>query len=282
MRGSGEVAHGGPQEAVPTYRQLLDRCESAYNARDWDTFRTVFAPDVRGVDRRGHGWGTLKGIDTFVENVGAAHALAPDRHMHTDLLTAGRGGGVARLLTRGHLEAGGGEFEIEMFVVSRIEDGVTVHFEYFDDASFAEALARFEESVAQTEPERVFARLSRCVRQRDWNAIADCYTEDYESIDRRPFGWEPMHSREAMVEVFRTWDAVAPDVEFHFETLAGDDEFILGRGGAYGHVPESGGALELVLLSVGTIRNGRVAREERFDANDEVAAFARLRELMSD
>jgi ketosteroid isomerase-like protein len=267
---------------VRTYRQFLDRCVSAYNARDWDAFRALFAPDVRGIDRRGYGWGTVEGVDAFVNVVGIALALAPDLHMHADLLAAGSGGGVARFLTRGHLEAGGGETEGEMFVVSRTEGGVVDHFEYFDEASFGEALARFEEFVARTDPERVFARQSRLVTASDWDSLADCFTEDYESVDSRPFGWEPMHGREAVVDFFRSWEAVLPDGgELRFETIAGDDDYVAGRCTAHGHLPESGGPVELEMLIVATVRDGRIANEELFDASDEATAIARLRTLMN-
>ena len=74
--------------------------------------RDVFAPDVRFVDRRLIGWGELEGVDTWLELVSGAVALAPDLHVDATALAIGSRGLVFRSLTRGHLEAGGGEVEI--------------------------------------------------------------------------------------------------------------------------------------------------------------------------
>ena len=135
--------------------------------------------------------------------------------------------------------------------------------------------------MAETAPERVFGRLAEVVNARDWDGVADCYTEDYESIDLRPFGWEPMKGREAVVEFFRSWIEVLPDVVLRFETLvAGDDCHAVLRGIGCGHVPEGGGPIEADVLLVATIRDGRIAREERFDVSDEETALACFRDLM--
>ena len=133
-----------------------------------------------------------------------------------------------------------------------------------------------------TEPERVYARLCRAVNAHDLDAIADCLAEDYNALDHRVLGWETM-GREAVVDVYRSWLDVVPDMEVTFEWLGGDDDHIALRWNGQGHAAADvgGGAAEYRLILVATIRDGRIAYTERFDLDDEGAALARLAELQS-
>ena len=137
-------------------------------------------------------------------------------------------------------------------------------------------------SVGATEPERVYARLCRGVNERDWQAVADCFAEDYNAVDHRLLGWEPM-GREAVVDVYRSWAETVPDMQVAFERLGGDDAHIAMRVSGHGRAAADmgGGALEYRLCQVATIRHGRIASTERFDVDDEGAALARLSELQS-
>ena len=82
-----------------------------------------------------------------------------------------------------------------------------------------------------------------------------------------------------MVEIFRSWVELVPDIEPRFETLAGDEERIVVRFGGYGHAADGGGPLEYVTLDVATIRDGRQVRAELFDAADVQGARCTAREL---
>ena len=131
--------------------------------------RDIYAPALRILDRRLVGWGALDGRDALVDFARGGTDLAPDLRVEIELLALGRRAGVHRQLARGHLEEGGGELEIEMVVLTLSQDGQGTHIELFDAAADDAALARFEEIGAQTDPERLTARVVRLVNARDWD-----------------------------------------------------------------------------------------------------------------
>ena len=95
-------------------RELMDRFVSVYNGRDFDALREILSPDLRILDHRPVGWGALEGRETFIEMLGAAIELAPDAHISAEPLALGTRAIVGRLPLRGHLAAGGGEFELPL------------------------------------------------------------------------------------------------------------------------------------------------------------------------
>jgi ketosteroid isomerase-like protein len=260
-------------------RELIDRFVAAYNARDWDGLRALYAPDLRFEDHRLMGWGALEGIEPLIQRAKGGVELAPDVRMEVEVLALGSRALVARMLSRGHLEAGGGEVEVEIVSFSLVEHGRATHLEFFDGTDVGAALARFEDLGARIEPERLYARVSRLLLARDWGALGDCFAEDFESVEHRALGWEPIRGREGVVELYRSWVGVAPDAETRFEALAGDAKHLVVRVGGHGHAAEGGGLMEYVITVVSTIRDGRIARSEYFDPGEESAALARLEEL---
>jgi hypothetical protein len=136
-------------------------------------------------------------------------------------------------------------------------------------------------SDAATKPERIYARFCRAVNARDWEAVRDCFADDYESCDHRMLGYEPARDPEEVVSFFRSWEEAAPDGQAWFEWLGGDDEHVVVRFGGHGHAADElgGGALEIVIVIVATVRDGRIRRTEYFEDGDEAAAFAHLAAL---
>ena len=195
-----------------TSRGIHERFVAGYNQRDWDALRELFAPDVRYVDRRLVGWGSLEGPDAYLKLLQGGVELARDGRLVGEPLALGLRAGVARYKGRGHLEAGGGEFELEYVSLSLVENGLVTYVEIFDGADTGAALERFEEIGAQSEPERLVARVCRLVDARDWGGLADCYADDYELVDRRALGWEPLSGPDAIVGMFRSWTEMAPDL----------------------------------------------------------------------
>ena len=106
--------------------------------------------------------------------------------------------------------------------------------------------------------------------------------EDYNAVDHRVLGWEPM-GPEAVVDVYRSWVEAVPDMGVAFEWLGGDDDHIAMRWTGHGHAAAEmgGGAAEFRLIIVATVRHGGIALTERFDHDDEGAALARLAERQS-
>ena len=115
-----------------TSRELHERFVAGYNERDWDALRELFAPDVRFVDRRLVGWGELEGPDTYVELLQGGVALARDVRLDRRAAGARPARRGRPLSGRGHLEAGGGEFELEYVSLSLVEDGLVTYVEVFD------------------------------------------------------------------------------------------------------------------------------------------------------
>jgi ketosteroid isomerase-like protein len=136
-------------------------------------------------------------------------------------------------------------------------------------------------SDAATEPERVYARLLGAFNTRDWVAVSDCLAEDYESVDHRSLGWEPARGPEAVVGFFRSWVEAAPNIEGRVEWLSGDDEHGVLRLSGFGHAADEmgGGAFEVGVVSLVTIRDGRVARADHYAVGDEALVLAHLAEL---
>ena len=269
-------------EVPITPRRLGEDMHAAVNARNWDALRSVFSLDFRLVDRRLIGWGELHGQDAYVNVVKSAVELSSDFHLEREPLVLGTRANVVRILAHGHANDGGGEWEIESLSVALIEHRLFSYFELFDGSNVDEALARFEEIGAQTEPERVVTRLCRSVNSRDWDAIEDVYTEDFESIDHRALGWEPMRGGRAIADFFRSWVDVVPDIELRFTVLAGDEEHAVVQFVGWGHAAEGGGEMEYLTLNAMSFRDGRCRRVERFEADDEALALARFEELRAE
>ena len=220
----------------------MNRYVSLYNGRDFDALREILSPDLRILDHRPVGWGALEGRETFIEMLGAAIELAPDAHLSAEPLALGTRAMVGRLPLRGHLAAGGGEFELPLLLLVVFDDEyTTTEFELFGEGEEAAALVRFEEIGAQTEHERLWARVCRTRNARDWDGLRACYLEEHEQIDHRTLGWEVLRGAEAMVDMFRSWDDVAPDVELWFEVLAVEGEHGVAHMGGRGHAAEGGG-----------------------------------------
>ena len=269
-----------PQPPRPaTTRERLDSYAAAWNARDWDRLRELYAPDVRLVDRRLIGWGELQGPDAIIEVIRGTSALAPDAQLDLDVLVSGERGAICRQTIRGHAAEGGGEFEVELFSVSKADDGLLTYLEIFDDTGFGAAYERFEEIGAVTEPERLAARYGRAHNAHDLDALRDCYTEDCEIVDHRSIGWETLRGIDAVMAMFSSWLETVPDLEDRVEVLASDDRHSALRVDGFGHAADGGGPLEYFLAMVITIRDGRCRRSELFDAGDEEAALARFEEL---
>jgi hypothetical protein len=271
-----------PPRSVST-REAIARYVDAYNGRDWDSLHDLFSPDLHFIDQRLVGWGEHRGPDFYVDIVKTGRELAPDTRIEVEPVALGMRAAVARFFMRGHFADGGGAFETETvgFTLAG-PDGRLTHGEMFDASGTEAAFARFDEIGAQTEAERVYARMARSLNARDWDALRGCLADDAEAIDRRAMGWDTIRGADAFVSLFTSWNEVAPDAELRFETLAGDERHALFRSGGFGHAaPEAGGGpMEYVNLIVVTVCEDRIAAVEQFGEDQQEAAFARLDDLI--
>ena len=170
----------------------------------------------------------------------AAHeswnTISPEFRLSVQQLAAGPRAYVGRYLFHGVAEHGV-EWETELVILTVVESGQSKLVEMFPGDDADAAFARFEEVGAETEPERVQARICRAANARDWAALRACFADDYLSVDHRALGWEPQQGADDTVVLYRSWVEIAPDFESHFDVLAGDDQHVAVRLDARGHAP---------------------------------------------
>jgi ketosteroid isomerase-like protein len=266
---------GGP--ATP--RELFDRYVDLCNARDIDALANLYLPDVRFVDRRLMGWAEFRGTDEWLQIHRGFLELGEDMTMTCETLVTGRRAGVGRFTTRGRFVEGGGDFEVATVTLLQADDGRTSSMEMFSPEDVGAALARFEEIGAANDAERLCARFLRLANARDWAAASEMNAEDYVGIDHRTLGWDPMQGPDAAIDLYRSWVAMVPDMEFSSDILASEDEHYVYLHTGRGHAADSGGAMEYVALAVTTLRDGRAVRSEIFADDDLAGAMARYEEL---
>jgi tetratricopeptide (TPR) repeat protein len=132
------VAQGGPDFAA--MRRLFD-------ARDWESFAALHAPDSTIADHRIAGWGDID-RDTFVDYQRSVVELAPDAHLWIDHTRSH--GDVAISIGRAFGTQNGGPWEIAFATVGVAgPDGASQHFESYELSDLAIAFRRFGELVAE-------------------------------------------------------------------------------------------------------------------------------------
>ena len=143
-----------------------NRFVAAYNApRLGRRCATIFAPDLRFIDRRLVGWGEHDGPDTLLEFLEGGVELAPDARMRRPSRSRSDDrAAVVRYLPAATSRTGGGEAEVEFVSLSLIDGGrVIVLRDLRRGRRRRRASTRFEEIGAATDPERVLARICRLV-----------------------------------------------------------------------------------------------------------------------
>ena len=161
----GSLDYGCAVDMTP--REHFDRYVAVVNANDWDALRDLIGPDVHVVDRRPIGWEEIVGRDALMAVHESWNTISPEFRLSVQLLAAGPRAYVGRYLFHGHAEHGV-EWETELVILTVVESGQSKLVEIFPDDDAESALVRFEEIGAETEPERLFARVARLVNARDW------------------------------------------------------------------------------------------------------------------
>jgi hypothetical protein len=120
------------------------RMVEAYNARDWDQMRSIFAPDVDVRDKRPMGWGNFRGADKLVAHLLERVDLAPDVTLSVDacpIVTETIG--LFRMPMQGHLADGGGEFEGNVLCLIELDGDVIVRLDVFEPDELEAVADRF-------------------------------------------------------------------------------------------------------------------------------------------
>jgi hypothetical protein len=217
-----EVGAGGDAERVETfapgrlanavarvyerYAELLpegperERAEATAHAVaidllvDDSSYENVIAPDVAFVDHRPLGFGRVRGAASFLRGEAAQSELEGNIGVHVhDILELRPGAFLVRCTTSGTGRLGGGRYERPLLKLCAFtDDGLIARVEWFEPDRDAEALARFDELVAEPPASRfenaatrVTDAFVRSMHARDWAGVVAIHAPDARLIDRR-------------------------------------------------------------------------------------------------
>ena len=168
---------------------LMATARHSFDARDWDTFASVFTEDCTIIDSRTAGWGSVD-RDVFVDYQRSVVDVADDAHLWTDHV---RERGTVSISTgRAFGTRAGGNWEIAFVTVGVTEtDGRTRRFETYELGDMAVAIARFHELVgAEDEPVanaawRAAEAQAHAVNTQNWAALTETLAPHFEHDERR-------------------------------------------------------------------------------------------------
>ena len=278
-----------PDDLVGAYAALDERyvevggalymnvMRDAFDARNWDAFATLFAPDCTFVDGLTMGWGPIN-IETFIDYMRSTVELAPDARMWNDHVR--RRGNVHLSVGRTWGRHAGGAFEIAYLTVGVTDaDDQLRHVETYDATDATKALARFEELAADAQAGNVAwhaaQRLMGEFERRDWPGVLGLLDPAFVYNDLRRGARLRLAGDDALL-MFRTL--------IELDDFTWDEELIATRGDrlalrrirtsfADGHA----GPSEVVSLSLFECSaNGLLTAQTVFDADDLATAYATL------
>jgi class 3 adenylate cyclase/tetratricopeptide (TPR) repeat protein len=163
---------------------------------DPDRYAAALRPDIEVVDHRILGTWSVRSAEAHVQNLRSWVDVADDITRRADEILALRPDALlARWTHLGTDRASGGAYERPFLLYWAVgSDGLASRWELFDSERTAEALARFDELVAQgSRPFRLRVRpnavtqsaerIVAAVRARDPDALAGLFSDDFEALD---------------------------------------------------------------------------------------------------
>ncbi len=278
---------GLPAEPLATERwtlQLVTASDAAQRTADYGPLGSLLAPDLMMVDHRLVGMmGDVRDRDDYVAREVSMAAIARDLRRPFRLIAAGETCSAAVGSVLGTFIEGGGPFDLGWGCVAVWHDGVATRMEWFEPEDEAAMLARFAELEAAGSleaiasapvTEAVLNGVCDAFNARNWEAIESRCADDFLMVDRRLVSWSEIRGPGEMVETFRGFAAVIPDIHDQFECIHADDEVALVRWWWDGHAADEygGGAMEDSFVLVFVVRDGVGVRNEAYppDADLEV------------
>jgi ketosteroid isomerase-like protein len=251
--------------------------EELMNGGDFDRMRAeMYAPGFTQTDFRAAGSPVLD-ADAMVSSLRDAFGLAPDTRVETEVIAVAGDRRVQRLTFRGHLDAGGGEVELELWTHTWIAGMRNARSDIYPSREAAEAALD-----AEHEP-RVVAvarEWERTFNARDWAAMADLQTPDVAIDDRRAMLTDTLLGARGTGAQAKALLGVLPDAAWRYETVEtlGEDAGIF-RLTISGHSPDGGEAALTMLETVELDPAGRIACFVVFDENalDKARAYMAAR-----
>jgi class 3 adenylate cyclase/ketosteroid isomerase-like protein len=257
----------------------LGMMRRSFDARDWGTFATLFAPDCTIGDYRNAGWGDVD-RDTFVDYQRSIVALAPDTHLWIDHTRARNG--VVLSTGRAFGTHDGAPFEISFVTVGVVgPDGASRHFESYELADFELVQRRFDElagehsegHVAENLMSRTLQQSCAALNRRDWQAFIDFHAPGFVFNDDRP-GIRVRQEGEAALD---TYAMLLAFKEFTWERTpiaTRGERLVLTRNRAWWIVGESGPSEIESVSMLECNGDGLIVSETGVDPSELDAAYA--------
>src|SRR4051794_17079971 len=147
----------------------------AFNARDWERFRSTYHDDYVVLDHRAVGW-QAGSIEESVEIPRSWAEMAPDARLASVRVDAMSEHALACVMAGRGTSADGGEFEVALGMAIEERDGASIRVELFEPEDVEGMREAFERlSIDARLEETLIGRLHleyvRCFNERDWDGL---------------------------------------------------------------------------------------------------------------
>lgn len=251
--------------------RMYRESERAFNAAEWTAHPRFVRDDFHWTDHRPGLIGETRTREEFVAMLRAMREGNDILWTQTSLEERADGlVGLARIVQTGTYR--GGPYEIPYLVINAMdEDGRSYFAEMFAEDD-PRAWTRLDELGLH---HGLSARMRDAFNRRDLDALRSLVAEDFRQDDRRSLGADPITSLDDYVAVQAGFIDAVPDMRLRIDVMEVEGSRRLSRQRLSGHSRETGGRLEVELWSVSAVADGRNARSELFDIEEEArAAFA--------
>ena len=277
-------AVGGADLGDRAVERVWGEFSRAFNARDWEAARALITDDIVLVDHRAVGWEEVIGADAFLDYQRSGSAIAPSATMQVESVLDAEDD-LASVVCAVHARAheGGSALEVRLGILARLREGRVERVELFppgEQDAMRERMAELRDGETGAFRD-IWEEYAELVAARDWEGLRRLYAEDHVLIDHRRVGWGHMEGVEAVIEAHRTAVEVAPDLAARLEAVLLADEtagVMAGRLALRG-TTATGGDAETMVVALAVVQDGRVARNEFFDLEDEAGWRGRYEQL---
>ncbi len=279
----------GPLGDRPPERHLAAWIR-AHAARDLRRLKDLATRDYHFNDRRRLGWESRDALGGRLE-ISAAWKVSAYIHTEVDEVLACDERVIATRLTwRGAMLDGGGRYEIPVGLVILIDEaGRAASWDQYEPDDREAMLARFgqlsdrasEVVLGDRPPERWYAEFLRDYAAHDLDRVLELYAEDFGLVDHRAVGWDQVHSRNELHELYESAFAASPAIRVEVDEVLACDERVIATRIAFRGEGRLAGQFEDPMGHVTVVENGRCVLVEVYDYHDRDALVARYEELRS-
>ncbi|MFL5847185.1 MAG: nuclear transport factor 2 family protein [Solirubrobacteraceae bacterium] len=248
--------------------------EELLGARDFERLgREAFAPGFRQVDRRLVGAPEAAGGAAVAEGLRGALEAIPDWSGAVEIVAVAGDRRVARVVYRGHSEdLGGGEAEIELWILSRIEGLAITESEIHESREAAVAALRHGVDWRAIHEANIQGLVS-AVNGRDLGGlVGGLITEDFTQSDRRPIALGPQLDAAAFSEMLAALPDLGSRYSFALELVTFRGPWRVARMYTSGATVEGGGGWEVEIYTVTLLRDGRMASSDLYASREDAEA----------